>query len=183
MALAVRATALGKEGLSLQVHLTRRAVETFRVPVLSQGLHPAISGLNGKLTTKALSLEQGLPVLLAVDVRVLQVKGPGAHRLAAVRAQETLGVKVLIESIHTIPHDGLATLITARSEVLLVVSLTVQGALLLHKAAVHQVSPAVRVSAQKVVRAERLIQRQHKRSSDLYATAATDWDPACARSR
>lgn len=71
MLLTIRFATLSVEGLTLKVYLTSRAIEAFRMPVLVEGLHPAIARLNGELATIALSLEHGVPILLAVDVAVL----------------------------------------------------------------------------------------------------------------
>ena len=42
--------------------VTYRAVEALGVPVLAQGLYPAISRFNRELTTVAFSLEARLPI-------------------------------------------------------------------------------------------------------------------------
>jgi len=55
--LAVRLSILCYKALTLQAHLTSRAVEALRVPVVLQSLNPAITWLNRELTTIALGLK------------------------------------------------------------------------------------------------------------------------------
>ena len=65
----------------------------------------------------------------------------------------------------TYPDNSLATLATLGSEILLVVVLTEQLAVLLHKAYVDETLTAVRVGTQEVVGTPALLQREHERPS------------------
>lgn len=170
MLLAERLARLGKERLSLQVTLARRAVEAFRVPVFVESLYPAIAGLNRELASIALSLEHLGPVFLTVDLALLNMEAAGADGYATLDAHEAVHVERVLHGIHHFPDDRTAALSAARCQKLLVVALAIELVALLHKANVNELGAARRVRAIEVVRTPGLFQRVDERTSDSDAT-------------
>jgi len=136
------------------------------MPVLIKSLNPSVSRLNGELTTIALGLEHGLPVSFAVGFAILQVEGALADLASALDTEETLRVVGVLQGIHTLPHDGVATLLAARSEELLIVLLAKELALFLNEADSDERRLAIWVRAVEMVGAPGLVHGQHKGSSD-----------------
>ena len=65
-------------------------------------------------------------------------------------------------TLATHPNNGFEALATSGGQELLIVSLTVQLSLLLHKALVYQWTRTLRVGTLEVVRAPGLVQGEHK---------------------
>lgn len=163
--LAVRLATFCKETLTLEVHLTCRAVEAFRVPVLIECLDPTVARLNGELTSITLSLEHHCPVFGTVYLAIFIVKTASAYWLVALAAEKTAHVKGVLHCIHHFSYNGTPTVAAVRSKVQLIVLLTEQLAFLLHKPTVHQWRTAVRIGTDEVVRTPGLIQRRYKWTS------------------
>lgn len=66
MAFAEWLPCLDEETLALQVLLAESAVKALAVVVIVEGLHPAVSSLDGKSTRYALGCEQLVPIFFAV---------------------------------------------------------------------------------------------------------------------
>jgi hypothetical protein len=171
---AVRLPVLGEETLTFKVHLARRAVETFRMPVLVKSFDPTISRFNGELTPVALGLKHGRPVFRAVDLPILIMKGAGANWLVTLTAQEAAHVKRVLHCVYHFSDDGAATFSTVRCEILLVIFLTEQLSLLFHKSNVDELNATVRIGADEMIRAPGLIQGGHERTPDGDSTRRAD---------
>lgn len=178
MILAERTSTLREEALALEVLLAAGAVEALTVVVVVQRLHPLIAGLDGEATREALGREQLVPVGLAVGIALLQEERAVAEQLTAVGALEALWVELLTDGVEAVAlHSGVA-LAADRGQELLEAVLAVQVTLLLDEADVGQLTLAVGVVADKVVRAPDATQRGDEWTSDLLTAAATQWDTA-----
>lgn len=104
--LAVRLSVLGEETLAFQVHLTGRAVETFRMPILRERFHPSIAGLNRELTTVALCLEQQRPIFRTIDFSIFVVEATGSNWLVTLTAQEAAHVESVLKRIYNFSDNG-----------------------------------------------------------------------------
>jgi len=84
MLLAVWFAVFRTKLLTFQVYSTSSTVETFGVVILSHGLHPSVTRLNGKLTSSAHGLEQGSPMFFTIEFSILNVKLCPSNRAVAV---------------------------------------------------------------------------------------------------
>lgn len=151
--LAERTSTLREEALALEVLLAAGAVEALTVVVVVQRLHPLIAGLDGEATREALGREQLVPVGLAVGIALLQEERTVAEQLTAVGALEALRVELLTDGVEAVALYSGVALVADRGQELLEAVLAVQVTLLLDEADVGQLTLAVGVVADKVVRA------------------------------
>jgi hypothetical protein len=138
MFLTVRFASLGKETLTFKVHLTCRAVETLRMPVLAESFDPTITRLNGKLTSIALGLKHCSPIFRTINLAVFIVKATGANRLVAVRTQEAVHVERILQCIDHFSNYSTSTFSTMWCKILFIVSFTKQLSSFFNKAAVDE---------------------------------------------
>jgi hypothetical protein len=158
MLLAVRFTVLGEETLTFEVHLTRRAVETFRVPVLVECLDPTIARFNRELTSVTLSLEHRSPVFRTVDLAILIMETSSAYRLVALTAQEATHMKGVLHGVHHFANYSTTTLSATGCKILFVIFFAVQLSLLFHESNVDQWLTAVWIGTDEMVWAPSLVQ-------------------------
>jgi len=121
------------KSFSFEVLLTCRTIEALGVPVLVQGLDPAISWFNWELTSVALSLEHRLPIFLAVRFSILNVELSTSYRLAAVEAKEAFGMESVFQCVYALPQNCGTTFATSWSKELLIILLAKELATFLHE--------------------------------------------------
>jgi len=93
VAFAERFASFHKKPLSFQVFLTQRAVETLRVIVVVQCLHPSVSCLYWEATVDTLGGEQFIPIFLAVGQTIFKIKWRVGKYFSAVSTGKTLRVE------------------------------------------------------------------------------------------
>jgi len=118
--LAEGPTALRIETLSFQITSADSTIEAFRMPVLPEGLDPAVRRLDGESASVAFDGEQLVPGLGGIHIAILNVEAVSSDRGLVVEANEALGMKGLAHGIHAILQDRLATLGATGCEVFFV---------------------------------------------------------------
>jgi len=132
--LAVGPAALRIETLSFQINSADSTIEAFRMPVLPEGLDPAVRRLDGESASVTFGGKQLFPGLFRIHFAILNVKAFTSDRRLVVEANEALGMKRLAHGIHAIVLDGLATLGASGCEVFLVFGLAKELASFLDEA-------------------------------------------------
>jgi len=166
--LAVGPAALRIETLSFQINSADSTIEAFRMPVLPEGLDPAVRRLDGESASVTFGGEQLFPGLFRIHFAILNVKAFASNWRLVVEANEALGMKRLAHGIHAIVLDGLATLGASGCEVFLVFGLAKELASFLDEADVLKGNSGV--GADEGVGRERLAESQDERTSDLFAS-------------
>jgi len=151
MSSAEGTASFGKKALTLEVTSADCALETVRMPILGERLHPSITGRNRELTAHALGGEEIIPVLLTVGIAILQIERAVSKRILAVGAGKTIRMPLLVESIQTVPFDSLVAFVASRGKVRLVAVLAVKTILLFHESVLLEGALAESISAHKVV--------------------------------
>jgi len=164
------------KALPLHIFLTKRAVETLRVVVVIESLHPAITSLDWEATRDALGGEELIPVLFTIWETILQVEWRVCKDLATVSTAEALWMEVCAHRLQTVPDNLPATLAALWSKISSVAILAVQFAFLLNKPNILQRFPARVHVADEVWRTPGPAQRSDEGASDLVVAAATHGD-------
>ena len=81
---------------------SHRAVETLRVVVVIESLHPAITSLDWEATRDALGGEELIPVLFTIWETILQVEWRVCKDLATVSTAEALWMEVCAHRLQTV---------------------------------------------------------------------------------
>jgi len=90
------------KALPLHIFLTKRAVETLRVVVVIESLHPAITSLDWEATRDTLGGEELIPVLFTIWETILQVEWRVCKDLATVSTAEALWMEVCAHRLQTV---------------------------------------------------------------------------------
>jgi len=92
----------GKETFALHVFLTQSAVETLRMVVVIEGLHPSVSSLYGKPTRDALGGEKFIPVFFTIRKTIFQIERSICQYFSTVDTGEALWMEVCAHCLQTV---------------------------------------------------------------------------------
>lgn len=143
MLLAQGSVLLGVEWLSLQIHMADRTNEAGIMPGMPQGFNKLVTSLHREITAMTLGAEQIDIVFLTVGLPIFHVEETVPKGLLTGCTDEASGMPCLFQGMHHFPHNFGVTLGTGWGKELLITPLTVNVALLLHKAHVCQGGLAV----------------------------------------
>jgi hypothetical protein len=135
--------------------------------IVAESFYPAISGLNRETTSKALSCEQLIPIILTIRQSIFQVKWVVSKCLTTISTQEAFWMEMLANCIQAISFDLGAAFITSGSQVLLKAIFTIQFSLLLYKTNVCQWATTLGIDTFKMVWTPVLAQCSDEWASDL----------------
>jgi len=91
-----------KETFTLHVFFTQSAVETLRMVVIIESLHPSVPSFYGEPTGDAFGGEQFIPVFFTIRKTILQIERSICQYLSTVDTGEALWMEVGAHCLQTV---------------------------------------------------------------------------------